>query len=68
MLLSRAHYPDFESEVYMLDVLQALNAALGRSVEIVNRSPEPDPLDTVAEESPPQDSVSENGVRCHSMT
>ena len=45
----------------MLEVIQALNAALGRSVEIVNRSPEPDPLDTVAEESPPQDSVSENG-------
>ena len=43
MLLSRAHYPDFESEVYMLDVLQALNAALGRSVEIVNRSPDPEP-------------------------
>ena len=43
MLLSRAHYPDFESEVYMLDVLQALNAALGRSVEIVNRSPDPGP-------------------------
>ena len=42
MLLSRAHYPDFESEVYMLDVLQALNAALGRSVEIVNRSPDPE--------------------------
>lgn len=61
MLLSRAHYPDFESEVYMLDVLQALNAALGRSVEIVNRSPEPVPLDTVAEESPPQDTFSENG-------
>ena len=36
MLLARAHYPDFESEVYLLDVLQALNAALGRSVEIVN--------------------------------
>ena len=35
MLLSRAHYPPFETEVYMLDVLQALNAALGRSVEIV---------------------------------
>lgn len=43
MLLSRAHYPDFESEVYMLDVLQALNAALGRSVEIVSRSPDPEP-------------------------
>lgn len=43
MLLSRAHYPDFESEVYMLDVLQALNAALGRSVEIVNRSSDPEP-------------------------
>jgi RPA family protein len=51
MLLSRAHYPDFESEVYMLDVLQALNAALGRSVEIVSRSPDPEPNSTATNET-----------------
>ena len=52
----------------MLDVLQALNAALGRSVEIVNRSPEPVPFDTVAEESPHKIPSARMGVRCHSMT
>lgn len=60
MLLSRAHYPDFESEVYMLDVLQALNAALGRSVEIVNRSPDPEPNSPASNETTAE--VTEKGA------
>lgn len=60
MLLSRAHYPDFESEVYMLDVLQALNAALGRSVEIVNRSPDPEPNSPATNETTAE--VTEKGA------
>lgn len=60
MLLSRAHYPDFESEVYMLDVLQALNAALGRSVEIVNRSPDPEPNSPATNETTSE--VTEKGA------
>ena len=60
MLLSRAHYPDFESEVYMLDVLQALNAALGRSVEIVNRSPDPAPTPPATNETTAE--VTEKGA------
>ena len=60
MLLSRAHYPDFESEVYMLDVLQALNAALGRSVEIVNRSPGPEPNSPATNETTAE--VTEKGA------
>ena len=61
MLLSRAHYPDFESEVYMLDVLQALNAALGRSVEIVNRSPDPEPNSPATNETTAE--VTEKGAQ-----
>ena len=60
MLLSRAHYPDFESEVYMLYVLQALNAALGRSVEIVNRSPDPEPNSPASNETTAE--VTEKGA------
>ena len=53
MLLSRAHYPPFETEVYMLDVLQALNAALGRSVEIVKPDSEAQSeLDPIMPEQP----------------